>query len=78
MPKLVPISGKKMTKLLLKLGFVLLRSKGSHYFFFNKESGKTTTLPIHKNEDLSVGLLKKILSDISLSVEEYDKLRKNL
>ena len=29
------ITGKRMTKLLLKLGFILLRSKGSHHFFFN-------------------------------------------
>lgn len=76
MPKLVPISGKSMAKLLLKLGFVLLRSKGSHHFYYNENTGRSATIPIHKNEDLSVGLLKQILSDIGLSVEEYDKVRR--
>jgi len=65
-----------MAKLLLKLGFVLVRSKGSHYFYMSKSDGSTATIPIHKNEDLSPGLLKQILNDIGLSVEEYDKLRR--
>lgn len=77
MPKLVPISGKRMVKILLKIGFKLIRSKGSHHFFFNEKENKTATIPIHKNEDLSIGLLKEILRDIDLSVEEYDKLRRN-
>ncbi|MCG2690124.1 type II toxin-antitoxin system HicA family toxin [Candidatus Parcubacteria bacterium] len=76
MPKLSPISAKKMFKILKKLGFELIRVKGSHHFFLNNKTGKTTTVPFHTREDLSVGLLREILKDIELSVKEYEKIRK--
>lgn len=76
MPKLVPISAKKMIKILTKLGFAEIRSRGSHYFFLNSKTKNTTVVPIHGNEDLGTGLLKEILKDIDLSVEEFDRLRK--
>lgn len=78
MPKLNPLPAKKMIKILQALGFVLLRSKGSHHFFFNRESGRSTVIPIHNNEDLSVGILKEILRDIELTMEEYERLRRKV
>jgi len=56
----------------------LLRSKGSHHFFINHENKNTTTIPIHANEDLGVGILKEILKDINITVEEYEELRKKI
>lgn len=78
MPKLNPISGKKMAKILIFLEFKELRIKGSHHFFFNPNSRKTATIPIHKNENLSVGILKEILRDIELPVDDYEKLRQKM
>lgn len=75
MGKLNIISAKKMIKILRVLGFDLIRSKGSHYFFLNKTNNKTTVIPIHNNEDLGPGILKDILRDIDLDVDEYEKLR---
>lgn len=74
MPKLVPIKSKKLIKILLGLGFVKRDAEGSHVFF-KHPNGKTTVIPIHGRE-ISRGLLRKILKDIQLSVEEYDRLRK--
>lgn len=74
MPKLVPIRPKKLVKILLGLGFVERDAEGSHVFF-KHPNGRTTVIPIHVAE-ISKGLLRKILNDIQLSVEEYDKLRK--
>lgn len=71
------ISGKKMVKILKFLGFEELRIKGSHHFFFNSNTKKTATVPIHKNENLSIGVLKEILRDIELPVEDYEELRRN-
>ena len=73
MSKLAIISSDKMIKILLKLGFSELRQKGSHKFFAH-EDGRTTTVPDH-NEDLGRGLIRKILRDIEISIDEYDKLR---
>jgi len=67
-----------MIKILERLGFVLLRSKGSHHFFINHENKNTTTVPVHGNEDLGVGILKEILKDIDITVEEYEELRKKI
>lgn len=74
MPKLVPIKPKKLVKIILSLGFARRDAEGSHVFFAHLD-GRTTVVPIH-NQELSRGLLRKILNDMHLSIEEYDKLRK--
>ena len=74
MPKLVPIKGKHLLRLLKDLGFLERDAEGSHVFLKHPD-GRTTVIPIH-NRELGRGLLRKILNDIQLSVEEYDKLRK--
>ena len=78
MPQLHPLPAKKMIKILFHLGFEELRIKGSHYFFFNPDTKKTATVPIHRNEYLSIGILKEILKDIDLSMKEYEKLRQKI
>jgi predicted RNA binding protein YcfA (HicA-like mRNA interferase family) len=74
MPKLIPIPPKKLIKILLFLNFVKRDAEGSHVFFSHYD-GRTTVIPVH-NKDISKGLLKKILYDIKISGEEYEKLRK--
>ena len=78
MPKLNLLPAKKMVKILKCLGFQKLRVKGSHYFYFNSITKQTATVPVHKNEYLSIGILKEILRDIELSAEEYEKLRRKV
>jgi len=78
MPKLNLLPAKKMVKILKRLGFQKLRVKGSHHFFYNPLTKKTTTIPVHKNEYLSIGILKEILKDIELNTEEYEKLRRKV
>jgi predicted RNA binding protein YcfA (HicA-like mRNA interferase family) len=74
MPKINPISGKKLAKILKDLGFKIIRIKGSHHYFHHSD-GRSTTVPIHGNEDVAVGTMRAILDDAKLSVEEYNKLR---
>ena len=74
MGKLVPISGKKLCKILEKLGFEKIHGKGSHLRFKHPD-GRRTVVPIHANEALGIGLLSAILRQIKLSKEEYEKLR---
>ncbi len=74
MPKLIPIKPKKLIKILISIGFFERDAQGSHVFFKHKD-GRTTVVPIH-NRELSKGLLRKILNDVQLSIEQYDKLRK--
>ena len=74
MPKLIPIKPRKFVKILEELGFVKRDAQGSHVFL-NHHDGRTTVIPIHAKE-ISKGLLRKILNDVQLTVEEYDKLRR--
>lgn len=74
MPKLSPIRGVKLAKILLHLGFIKVRQKGSHLRLEHAD-GRKTTIPLHSGEKVSKGLLRKILRDVNLSPEEFDKLR---
>lgn len=60
MTKLVPISGKKMCKIFERLGFEKIFGKGSHVRFKHSD-GRRTVVPVHGNEDLSIGLIGAIL-----------------
>ena len=51
-----------------------MRQKGSHKQFRHTD-GRGTTVPFHKGRDISPTLLRKIASDIGLSIEEMLKAR---
>jgi len=78
MPKLTPVSPAKMMKILKRLDFSLIRVKGSHHFFHCHRTEKSTIVPRHSGKILDVSLIRQILSQIELSVEEYDKLRRKV
>ncbi|MCW3074738.1 MAG: YcfA family protein [Flaviaesturariibacter sp.] len=64
------ISGKDFIKLLEKLGFAVVRINGSHHRLKHSD-GRLTTVPVHKNDPLPKGLLRKIIrDDLKISVEE--------
>ena len=48
----------------------MVRQKGSHVFVTDVGGKKTTIIPVHANEDLGKGLLKSILADLEISMEE--------
>ena len=60
MPQLPVISGKDIIKFLQMLGFIVTRINGSHYRLKHPD-GRVTTVPVHKNEDIPKGLLRKII-----------------
>ncbi len=74
MTRLVPISGRKLCKILEKLGFEKIHGKGSHIRFRHAD-GRRTVVPVHGNEEIGVSLLSEILKQIKLSREEFEKLR---
>jgi predicted RNA binding protein YcfA (HicA-like mRNA interferase family) len=66
------ISGKEFIKLLEKLGFSVIRVNGSHHRMKHPD-GRITTIPVHKNDPLPKGLLRKIIrEDLQM---EADQLR---
>jgi len=72
--KLSPVKSTQFIRMLESMGFQKVRQKGSHCFMRHAD-GRTTVVPLHKGEDISRGLLRKILNDIDLSVDQFNRLR---
>jgi predicted RNA binding protein YcfA (HicA-like mRNA interferase family) len=76
MTQLPVISGKYFIKFLQTLGFIVIRINGSHHRLKHPD-GRVTTVPVHKNEDLPKGLLRKIIrEDLDMEQDEFMKLYK--
>ena len=72
--KLPVLSGKELIRLLEKLGFAVIRINGSHHRMKHPD-GRVTTIPVHKNDPIPKGLLRKILrEDIEMQVEDFKKI----
>jgi predicted RNA binding protein YcfA (HicA-like mRNA interferase family) len=69
MTRLPRLKGKELIRILEKIGFEVVRSRGSH-FLLRHPDGRTTTVPVHSGEILGPGLLRSILRDIELTAEE--------
>jgi predicted RNA binding protein YcfA (HicA-like mRNA interferase family) len=69
--KLPFLSGREICKALEKLGYVKVRQRGSH-IRLKCPGRKSVTVPNYK--EVSRGLLRKILRDAEITVEEFLKL----
>ncbi len=74
MPKLSPVSARELIRLLEKEGFHVVHQKGSHVRLKHPD-GRRTTVPMHSGENVGVGLLRKILRDVNISRDKFEKLR---
>jgi len=75
MPKLPSLTGQQVIAALRRVGFEVLRVKGSHHFISHND-GRRTVVPVHRGEPIGPGLLSKILRDCKLEREEFLELLK--
>lgn len=73
MPKLPRLTARQIATVLEKLGFSLARQSGSHQIYRNAD-GKRATIPLHASKILHPKVLKSIMRDAELSVEDLEKL----
>lgn len=73
MLRLRPLPPEKVIRALEKAGFERVRQKGSH-IFMRHPNGRTTIVPYHKKENIGRGLLRKIIRDAQMTVEEFMNL----
>ena len=66
MAKLPSVSGKKVIKALGKLGFVVVRQKGSHVIL--QRESNLVTVPLH--DPIKKSTLNAILKQADVSLEE--------
>ena len=67
------VTGKALIVALRKVGFEVLRTKGSHHFIRHPD-GRTTVVPVHSGEPPGPGLLARILRDIEQTRDELEEL----
>jgi predicted RNA binding protein YcfA (HicA-like mRNA interferase family) len=60
----------EVVAILVALGFVEVRQRGSHKQFRDLK-GRCTTVPFHQGRDISPVLLRQIAKDIGLSLDEF-------
>lgn len=66
------VTGQRLIKALRKMGFEVIRRKGSHNFLQHVD-GRCTVIPVHTGETIGRGLLSQIMRDCEISVEELKK-----
>lgn len=73
MSKLPRATGKQLIAALARVGFEVVRIKGSHHFLRHLD-GRTTVVPVHSGETVGPGLLTKILRDVDFGPEQLSEL----
>ena len=74
MPKLPSISGTQAVKSFEKMGYQVIRQRGSHIRMRHKNDSAKRPLTIPRHKTLGKGLLRKLLRDAELTIEEFLKL----
>ncbi len=72
MSRLPVISGREAAKAFKKDGWILVRWRGSHMILIKE--GKEATLSIPDHRELGRGLLRSLVRDADLTVEEFTRL----
>jgi predicted RNA binding protein YcfA (HicA-like mRNA interferase family) len=75
------MSGKELAKLLEANGWDLLRIQGSHHIYGKVGNSSRISVPIHRNQDMKIGLLRNLLKTadlLSMFEGKSDSLRETL
>ncbi|WP_043739210.1 type II toxin-antitoxin system HicA family toxin [Thioalkalivibrio nitratireducens] len=70
MGNLPVLKPREVVAILLRLGFVEVRQRGSHKQFRHPD-GRATTVPFHAGRDISTPLLRQIIKDIGLTPDDF-------
>ena len=73
MTRLPRLNGVELIAALAKVGFDVVRVKGSHHFLRHSD-GRSTVVPTHSGETLGPGLVSKILRDCDLTSDALHDL----
>ena len=73
--RLPALTARELVAILKRLGFAPAHQRGSHLTLKRPVDHRRVTVPIHAGRTLKKGLLKGILNDIGLTVEELTRLR---
>jgi predicted RNA binding protein YcfA (HicA-like mRNA interferase family) len=73
--RLPAVKPRQVIRALEKAGFVVSRSKGSHYRLIHRDDPtRRTTIAVHPSRDVPHGTLRAIIDQAGLTVEEFLEL----
>jgi predicted RNA binding protein YcfA (HicA-like mRNA interferase family) len=73
MPDLPHISGSEAIKLFEKLGFKVVRQRGSHVVLRKEDRG--CVIPVHK--ELAIGTLRSAIKQAGITADDFVNVYKN-
>jgi predicted RNA binding protein YcfA (HicA-like mRNA interferase family) len=69
MSNMPSLTSKELIRILLRNGFILDRSRGSHQIYYHPETRKRAIIPMH-SKDLPTGTLLTILKQAGIDKNE--------
>ena len=70
MSRVPVLKPREVIRALERLGFVEIRQRGAHRQFRHPD-GRGTTVPFHSSRDIAPPLLRQIIKDIRVTLEEF-------
>ncbi|MDZ4819333.1 MAG: type II toxin-antitoxin system HicA family toxin [Planctomycetota bacterium] len=74
MASLPSVTGAEAIRAFQKLGFEVVRTKGSHHILKKQEHRDLLTVPVHGNDPLKNGLLRSLIRGAGIDVETFVSL----
>lgn len=68
-PRLPTLTGHEVIAVLQRHGFAIVRQSGSHVILRHAD-GRRTTVPVHAGRDFGRGLLRQVMRDAKLTVDD--------
>ncbi len=73
MATLAGISGREAVKRFQKIGYVVVRQRGSHVRMrISTNDRRPLTIPMHR--EIKFGLLRQLIKDAGMTIEDFQKL----
>lgn len=69
-PKLPVVSGQQLIRALERFGYVSVRQRGSHVRLLHPSDPRRQPVTVPLHDTLSKGVLKRILRDAQLTIED--------
>jgi len=73
-PRLPVLTGQKTMAALRRDGFMVKRRESSHVTLWHPQRKRAVTVPDHGSRPLRRGILRAVIRDAGLSVEEFRRL----
>jgi predicted RNA binding protein YcfA (HicA-like mRNA interferase family) len=71
MPRLSPLKAREVIEKLRALGYEGPHPGGRHSRMVHKASGRIIPIPMHGSKDVSIGLIRAIIREAGITVEEW-------